>query len=348
MITNLNYILVLYLSLFIAVCLAKKMKADPIHAMNLLIGQRVRCYRFYGLWVIFAILLTPAVALGQSGALPESTSTVKQATPASSTPALATQTTPTASPLAPVINATTLPRDLNPWGMFLNSDWVVKVVIIGLIFASIVTWTICLAKSLELRSGKRRLREVAEGLWEIRTLVEGVDYLRKVKGVTEWFADVVERELHFSVDSTLEKEGIKERVALQLGRIEAAASRRITRGTGMLATIGSTAPFVGLFGTVWGIMNSFIGISEAQTTNLAVVAPGIAEALLVTAIGLVTAIPAVVIYNFLARSTAGYRALLADTVSEVLQLVGRELDRQQLSSPALDHQQQRRLRKVVE
>ena len=77
--------------------------------------------------------------------------------------------------------------------------------------------------------------------------------------------------------------------------------RRIARGTGVLATIGATAPFVGLFGTVWGIMNAFIGISEAQTTNLAVVAPGIAEALLATAIGLVAAIPAVVIYNHLAR-----------------------------------------------
>ena len=82
----------------------------------------------------------------------------------------------------------------------------------------------------------------------------------------------------------------------------------MSRGTGVLATIGSTAPFVGLFGTVWGIMNAFIGISQAQTTNLAVVAPGIAEALLATAIGLVAAIPAVVIYNVFARSIAGYRA----------------------------------------
>ena len=85
----------------------------------------------------------------------------------------------------------------------------------------------------------------------------------------------------------------------------------------MLATIGATAPFVGLFGTVWGIMNSFIGISKAQTTNLAVVAPGIAEALLATAFGLVAAIPAVVIYNVFARSIAGYAALLGDASAEV-------------------------------
>ena len=99
------------------------------------------------------------------------------------------------------------------------------------------------------------------------------------------------------------------------------------RGTGVLATIGATAPFVGLFGTVWGIMNSFIGISKAQTTNLAVVAPGIAEALLATAFGLAAAIPAVVIYNVFARSIAGYRALLGDASAEVLRLVSRDLDR---------------------
>src|SRR5208282_1650595 len=103
--------------------------------------------------------------------------------------------------------------------------------------------------------------------------------------------------------------------------IEMAVGRKISRGTGVLATIGSTAPFVGLFGTVWGIMNSFVGISQSHTTNLAVVAPGIAQALLATAIGLVAAIPAVVIYNVFARSIAGYRALLADASSEILQRV---------------------------
>jgi biopolymer transport protein ExbB len=101
----------------------------------------------------------------------------------------------------------------------------------------------------------------------------------------------------------------------------------MNRGTGLLATIGATAPFVGLFGTVWGIMNSFIGISKAQTTNLAVVAPGIAEALLATAVGLFAAIPAVVIYNHFARAIAGYRALVGDAAAEVLRLVSRDLDR---------------------
>src|SRR5438128_10150351 len=99
------------------------------------------------------------------------------------------------------------------------------------------------------------------------------------------------------------------------------------RSTGILATIGAIAPFVGLFGTVWGIMNSFIGISKSQTTNLAVAAPGIAEALLATAFGLAAAIPAVVIYNMFSRQIPGYRALLADASAEVLNLASRDLDR---------------------
>ena len=108
-----------------------------------------------------------------------------------------------------------------------------------------------------------------------------------------------------------------------------AAGRRFSRGTGVLGTIGATAPFVGLFGTVWGIMDSFIGISTAHTTNLAVVAPGIAEALLATALGLVAAIPAVMIYNVLARSTMHYRALIGDAATQVLKLVSRDIDRAQ-------------------
>ena len=138
--------------------------------------------------------------------------------------------------------------------------------------------------------------------------------------------DAAVKELQLSSDIS-DKEGIKERVASRLERIEAAHGRRIARGINVLATIGATGPFVGLFGTVWGIMNSFIGISKSHTTSLAVVAPGIAEALLATAFGLVAAIPAVVIYNLFARKIAGYRALLGDASAEMLRLVSRDLDR---------------------
>jgi biopolymer transport protein ExbB len=221
-----------------------------------------------------------------------------------------------------------LPRNLSPWGMFVNADIVVKAVMVGLAFASLVTWTVWLAKTIELRRdagmARRRL-----GLLESDTRLSEVE-LACLNG-TDAVAQIVQsaaREAHLSGD--VFDDGFKERVALRLERVESAMSRRIARGTGVLATIGATAPFVGLFGTVWGIMNSFIGISEAHTTNLAVVAPGIAEALLATALGLVAAIPAVVIYNHLARSIAAYRALLGDASAQVLLLISREGDRRGL------------------
>ena len=119
--------------------------------------------------------------------------------------------------------------------------------------------------------------------------------------------------------------------------LDALVGRQMLRGTGILATIGATAPFVGLFGTVWGIMNSFIGISKLHTTNLAVVAPGIAEALLATAFGLAAAIPAVVIYNMFSRSIAQYLALYADTSVEILTMVSRDLvQRYPAAAPAAE------------
>jgi biopolymer transport protein ExbB len=203
---------------------------------------------------------------------------------------------------------------------------VVKAVLIGLAFASVVTWTVWLAKTIEIMLAKRRVRAALEILAGVRSTLDGVAGLAGAKGEVRHFLDAAVEELKLSAGSG-EREGIKERVASRLERLEANYGRRMLRGTSVLATIGATAPFVGLFGTVWGIMNSFIGISKSQTTNLAVVAPGIAEALLATAFGLVAAIPAVVIYNVFARSTAGYRALLGDAAAEVLRLVSRDLDR---------------------
>src|SRR5690606_14611424 len=121
-------------------------------------------------------------------------------------------------------------------------------------------------------------------------------------------------------------DGLKERVHSRLARIQNGVGRKLQRSVGILATIGSTAPFVGLFGTVWGIMNSFIGIAEKQTTNLAVVAPGIAEALLATALCHVAAIPAAVFYNALSRWIAGYQETLADTAAQSERLVSRDRD----------------------
>jgi biopolymer transport protein ExbB len=220
-----------------------------------------------------------------------------------------------------------LPRDLTPWGMFLNADPLVKAVLIGLAFASVVTWTVWLAKSIELIWARRRLRSDFRLLMSAQRLTDGIERLTARGGPGKEFVQAAVAEIRQSAESH-EPEGIKERVTSRLERIEAAFGRRIMRGTSVLATIGATAPFVGLFGTVWGIMNSFIGISREHTTNLAVVAPGIAEALLATAFGLAAAIPAVVIYNTFARSIAGYRALLGDASAAALRLVSRDLDHQ--------------------
>jgi biopolymer transport protein ExbB len=216
----------------------------------------------------------------------------------------------------------TLPHDLSPWSMFQTADNIVKAVMIGLAIASVITWTVWLAKAIELFSLRRRLIRAVAALDAAGSLAEADG---GPPGPPADFVRAALVELRREGDAS--PEGIKERVASRLERIEAAAGRAMSHGTGVLATIGATAPFIGLFGTVWGIMNSFIGIAKAQTTNLAVVAPGIAEALLATAMGLVAAIPAVVIYNMFARKTAGCRVLVADASAAVLRLLSRELDR---------------------
>lgn len=216
-------------------------------------------------------------------------------------------------------------HDLSPWGMYQNADIVVKSVMIGLVLASILTWTVWVAKSIELISARRRLRRELPELKRARNLQQAADLARAQHSFSTLLIDDARDELNLSANSKL-KDGIKERVSFRLERLVAACGRDMSKGTGVLATIGSTAPFVGLFGTVWGIMNSFIGIAKSQTTNLAVVAPGIAEALLATALGLVAAIPAVIIYNVFARSIASYKAQVADASAQVLLLVSRDLD----------------------
>ncbi len=221
-----------------------------------------------------------------------------------------------------------LPHDLSPIGMFMAADIVVKTVMTALALASVATWAILFAKSFELAAAKRSARRAVRVLSDAVVLRDARETLIAKTGPAAHMIAAANDELSKSeaILDIVSTQGVKERVASQLSRIEAGAGKRIAGGTGILATIGSISPFVGLFGTVWGIMNSFIGISKAQTTNLAIVAPGIAEALLATAIGLVAAIPAVVIYNYFARSIGGYRLILADASAAVERLVSRDLD----------------------
>jgi biopolymer transport protein ExbB len=284
----------------------------------------------------FAVLFcTVQLLLGHLPGAAWAQSTTQPPAPGVSAPAAAPKpSTDVAAPGSETveISAQASP-DLSPWGMFVNADRIVKAVMIGLAFASLVTWTIALAKGLELLIAKGRLRAAVAVLANAASLVEASQQLRERDRVSD-LVRAAATELRMSADAA-DKEGVKERVASRLERIEASVGRDMVRGTGPLATIGATAPFVGLFGTVWGIMNSFIGISLKHTTNLAVVAPGIAEALLATALGLVAAVPAVVIYNMFSRSIAGYRALYADATAEVLRLVSRDLDRAESQPPAV-------------
>lgn len=225
-----------------------------------------------------------------------------------------------------------LPHDLSPWGMFMSADWVVKAVMIGLVLASMLTWTVLVAKTIELRSQRRQLAQNLAALTEAKSL-KSLNRDDIVKGVGLSLLQAAESELglaaefsHDTTDHAKIHSGIKERAVSHLSRIEMGFGRNLLKGTGLLATTGSVAPFVGLFGTVWGIMNSFIGISQANTTNLAVVAPGIAEALLATAMGLAAAIPAVVIYNYFMRQIAEIKAQAADCSAALMRLVSRDLD----------------------
>jgi biopolymer transport protein ExbB len=237
--------------------------------------------------------------------------------------ALAVVSTAALAQEAPVA-ATLASADLSPWGMFLSADVFVKAVMASLAFASFAAWTVALVKGIELMIGARRLHRQLAVLARSASLTAAAQALAAERGL-QGAVDEAQEELRAS--SGLDANGLKDRIASRLERFEARAGRRIARATGVLATIGATAPFVGLFGTVWGVMNSFIGISRQHTTNLAVVAPGIAEALLATALGLFAAIPAVVLYNLLARALAAHRAQCADGAEMILRLASRDLDR---------------------
>ncbi len=273
---------------------------------------------------------SPATTIAEPAATPQDTATQDTAT--ENTTAAAPEFLPQSmrETLTPMLAARdpNLPHDLSPLGMFMAADWVVKAVMIGLAIASVITWTVLVVKLLELVAASRRAQAGIRRVEDAPSLPAALASVGSRRDPVSRMVRAAAGEYNRSAPA-LDRAGdagVKERVGSHLDRIQAAAGRRMGRGTGVLATIGSTAPFVGLFGTVWGIMNSFIGISEAQTTNLAVVAPGIAEALLATAIGLVAAIPAVVIYNVFARAITGYRLRLANAAAGVGRLVSRDLD----------------------
>jgi biopolymer transport protein ExbB len=272
----------------------------------------------------------PAPAAQQAPALPQPAAAPAQAEPApaaivpSAPQPAADATAPSES--RPLKSASAGLRELSPWSMFMSADILVKAVMIGLAFASLVTWTIFIAKMIELSVIQRKLLMALRKISDARSLAEAQFALGAKDSVLSSLLGAAMREARLSAGISSDT-GIKERASSSFAEIVRAEARRIRLGMGLLATIGATSPFVGLFGTVWGIMNSFIGISKSQTTNLAVVAPGIAEALLATAFGLAAAIPAVIIYNYFSRVTKGYLELVSRSSGAAARLLSRDLDR---------------------
>jgi biopolymer transport protein ExbB len=308
---------------------------------------------FRAAFVIFALamlsLASPLAAQQKAVPAPQAAPAVSQAAAVSAQAAPVVQAPSAAVPSVPPLAASEVStepvegaarslkstavtlRELSPWSMFLSADILVKAVMIGLAFASLLTWTVFVAKMVELSLVQRSLRAALGKIGDARSLADAQFALGAKDGVLSSFLAAAMREARLSAGISSDG-GIKERAASSFAEIVRAEARRIRLGLGLLATIGATSPFVGLFGTVWGIMNSFIGISKSQTTNLAVVAPGIAEALLATAFGLAAAIPAVIIYNHFSRVTKGYLELVGRASGAAARLLSRDLDRTHVSS----------------
>ena len=281
--------------------------------------------------VALAVASLPSLSQAQQNAAPSAAQVPALTHSQAPAPAAAVPTAPAPAALEPADSRSqkstaAMPHDMSSWSMFMAADVLVKAVMIGLAFASLVTWTIFIAKMIEFSVVKRRLRGALGKISEARSLAEAQFALGAKEGVLPSLLAAAMREARLSAGISSDA-GIKERAASSFSEIVRAEARRIRLGMGLLATIGATSPFVGLFGTVWGIMNSFIGIAKSQTTNLAVVAPGIAEALLATALGLVAAIPAVIVYNHFSRLAKGYLELVSRASGASARLLSRDLDR---------------------
>lgn len=269
----------------------------------------------------------PAAPSAEAAA-PAASATAPDAAPSTGPEAAATEGAPAATPVAAPLPIADLPAgdlhvETDLWELVKKAHWVVQAVMALLAVSIFAVLTIFLFKAGEFRVAFSRLTSTARDIRasEGVTAVEG-------KGPLADTARAAAAELA-ALPATLNADlraSARERLDLSLARIEAGAVQQLRSGTGLLASIGSVGPFVGLFGTVFGIMNSFLAIAATKTTNLAVVAPGIAEALLATGIGLVAAIPAVLLYNRVMRRIAAYRHGLADGTAEVLRRFSRALD----------------------
>jgi len=286
------------------------------------------------------IALVGALALMTSApAFAQATSPAPAAAPAA---ASAAAPAPDASTPAPAADAsgeapTAIKHagKLNPVTMFIDATIVVKVVMIGLILASIFSWTILIMKMIEFASLNSASNKYVEAFRSARSIGD----IQKISSSEEFegnpLADMAASasgEVELSRQAGLQISGAHRdstigRATSNIAAVQATLAKRLSGGMSFLASVGSSGPFIGLFGTVYGIMNSFIGIANSNTTNLAVVAPGIAEALLATGIGLFTAIPAVIFYNYFQTQISAYGARTEGFIAELTNAISRQLDK---------------------
>lgn len=279
-----------------------------------------------------AVLMAGTPVLAQDATTPapaEATATA----PADAAAAPTTEAAPAAE--APAEEAAESHGKLTPAKMFMEADIVVQVVMIGLLLASVFSWVILLIKLFEFGALNRATDRFLEAFRQTRTIAD----MRRVATSDEFegnpladMAAAATDEVELSRQAGLSvtgdhRDGALGRAQAAVNAVQAGLGKRLSGGQQFLASTGSTAPFIGLFGTVYGIMNSFIGIANTNTTNLAVVAPGIAEALLATGIGLFAAIPAVIFYNYFNTRIASYGTRSDGFNAELMNAISRNLDK---------------------
>ncbi len=220
------------------------------------------------------------------------------------------------------------PGRLNPIKLFLDADIVVQAVMVGLLLASVWTWTIIVSFSLRMATVRRRCRDYESEFWEADSFDALMNRRGKKDIASARVANAAMREWKHSVKGgrVPDREGLRQRLAASMESQVAAEADDLSSRLNFLATVGSVAPFVGLFGTVWGIMNSFFQIGQQQNSSLAVVAPGISEALFATAIGLFAAIPAVIAYNRFSHAVNALEARLQRFADRFHSSLSREVE----------------------
>jgi biopolymer transport protein ExbB len=285
------------------------------------------------------------LAMAAAGVLMVGTPVLAQDAPAAApaaaaaAPAADAAATPAAPEAAPAAEAEPAAEGahgkLTPANMFMLADPVVKVVMIGLVLASVFSWVLLLIKLFEFGALNRKTDQFLESFRQARTIAD----MRKVATADEFdgnpladMAAAATDEIELSRQAGLSVTGEHADSALAraqhaVAAVQAGLTKRVSGGQQFLASTGSNAPFIGLFGTVYGIMNSFIGIANTNTTNLAVVAPGIAEALLATGIGLFAAIPAVIFYNYFNTRISAYGTRSDGFSAELTNAISRNLDK---------------------